>query len=594
MPGLTLCWEYLAGYAVATDPSSRERAEWPPHPARVFMAMAAAWFETAPPEAAADDATAADHAAEGEALRWLETLGDPELWLPPSEPGAERSVVTVYVPVNDKAGPSAATLQSVPSLNRPKQGRTFPKRHVGQTSCYLHWTGAEEVERYRDQLDRLCGKVTRIGHSSSLVRMWVADEPGTSSGTPLERWEPASAAAAVHCRRISRGTLDELPVRTGIPRIEAFAERVWAIEDAEHRVAKAKARGNADVKKAANKSLKRAKGVYEEAYGERYKKSATPPPRLRPQFGQWTGYRRADEHEALSDRPHSRFDTDLLVLTRVDGPWLPVVSAVAVAEAVRGAVMKHSGIQPVPPWVSGHQSDGSPSASDAGHLAFVPLPFVGHPHADGHLLGLGLAFPRDVPREERGKVLGPLLLQESGQPREVELRLGRLGVWVVRKRDWTETREALVPETWTAHPEGATCWASATPVVLDRFPKANHGEPKDRGVWEFEVRETVAAGCQRIGLPRPIEIDIDTTSWLSGSPRAVAKRRRLRRRAEGKHSEATATVGDGFPPYPPKGTNAPRPQVHVFLRFGEPVLGPVLVGAGRYRGYGLFKPQRAR
>ncbi len=48
MPALTIGWEYLTGYAVATDPNTRERAEWPPHPARVFMAMAAAWFETAP------------------------------------------------------------------------------------------------------------------------------------------------------------------------------------------------------------------------------------------------------------------------------------------------------------------------------------------------------------------------------------------------------------------------------------------------------------------------------------------------------------------------------------------------------------------
>ena len=36
---------YLTGYAVATDLAQR-RAEWPPHPARIFMAMAAAHFET--------------------------------------------------------------------------------------------------------------------------------------------------------------------------------------------------------------------------------------------------------------------------------------------------------------------------------------------------------------------------------------------------------------------------------------------------------------------------------------------------------------------------------------------------------------------
>ena len=52
MASLTIAWEYLTGYAVATDPTSRDRAEWPPHPARVFMALAAAWFETEPPQGA--------------------------------------------------------------------------------------------------------------------------------------------------------------------------------------------------------------------------------------------------------------------------------------------------------------------------------------------------------------------------------------------------------------------------------------------------------------------------------------------------------------------------------------------------------------
>lgn len=58
MPGLTIAWEYLTGYYRATNPASRESAEWPPHPARVFMALAAAWFETG------------EDAEEEKALRW--------------------------------------------------------------------------------------------------------------------------------------------------------------------------------------------------------------------------------------------------------------------------------------------------------------------------------------------------------------------------------------------------------------------------------------------------------------------------------------------------------------------------------------------
>ena len=53
---------------------------------------------------------------------------------------------------------------------------------------------------------------------------------------------------------------------------------------------------------------------------------------------------------------------------------------------------------------------------------------------------------------------------------------------------------------------------------------------------------------------------------------------------------ALAKLGDGFPPYMLKGARAAKPQVHVFLRFAEPVVGPVLLGAGRFLGYGLFKP----
>ena len=80
MKGLTIGWEYLTGYAVATDPGDRQRVEWPPHPARVFMALAAAWFETG------------EDADEKEALEWLERIeSEPELHLPSRGAEFERS-----------------------------------------------------------------------------------------------------------------------------------------------------------------------------------------------------------------------------------------------------------------------------------------------------------------------------------------------------------------------------------------------------------------------------------------------------------------------------------------------------------------------
>ncbi len=571
MPGLTIGWEYLTGYAVATDPSNRNRAEWPPHPVRVFMAMAAAWFETG------------QDAAEGDALRWLEALGDPELRLPARERVTERSKVTVYVPVNDKAGPAAATLQSAPAMTRSKQPRTFPRVHVGEAPCFMHWPEAERVKDHRDALDRLCSKVTRIGHSSSLVRMWVSEDLDQEHVEGVERWQPDQATGTIHCRKMSEGTLDALPGQTQIPRIEEFADLVWQIEDAQRVADEAKTSGDRIAKKNANQVLKQAKQAYEKQFGEKFKKSLSPPARLRPKLGLWSGYRRVDSSRDVQEVERTHFDTDVLVLTQTAGPALPVVSTLAVTQALRGAVMKGSGIQPVPQWVSGHKVDGSACDADTGHLACIPLPFVGHGHADGHLLGVGLAFPRTVDRQERGRVLGPLLLNSDGQPCEVELKLGRLGLWTVRKRDWTERRGTLQPETWTAHPKGVTTWASVTPVVLDRFPKADRAE--DRVAWTDEVAAIIAGACTRIGLPSPVGIDIDTTCWHRGGPRAVGKRRPLRG-AVG----TGASLGDGFPFYPPKGAKASRPQVHVWLEFAQPVVGPILLGTGRYQGYGLCKP----
>ena len=58
---IALGLRYLTKYAVATD-LARQRPEWPPHPGRVFMAMAAAFFE------------GGSDPAERVALEWLESV----------------------------------------------------------------------------------------------------------------------------------------------------------------------------------------------------------------------------------------------------------------------------------------------------------------------------------------------------------------------------------------------------------------------------------------------------------------------------------------------------------------------------------------
>jgi len=563
---LAIAWEYLTGCCVATNVADRQRAEWPPHPARVFMALAAAWFETERDE------------AERDALEWLEKLGDPELMLPSREHVFARSVVDVYVPVNDKAGPSKALLQTAPTLTRDRQPRTFPTTWVGDSVCVARWSDAPDVGQHRDALSSLCSKVTRVGHSSSLVRMWVAEKSLVDDGL-IESWEPEDAIAELQVRKISPGFFGVLEKLYGEDARLQYGQLSTQVESLNAEKNAVKGKGSTEKKAELEKQV----SAVEAELG-----TINSRPPIRPTVGLWSGYRRTEPN-----RPHaaaqSHFNTDLLILTQQDGPRLPLEATLRVTQALRGAVMSQCEEQPVPEWMSGHAADGAPSNREDGHLALLTLPFVGYEHADGHLLGAGLAFPRSVPRRDRGTSLRPLLVDRQGQPKAVDLKLGPLGVWTLSNRDWAEPRINLKPETWTANPRGATTWASVTPIVLDRFPKSNRLE--NRLGWNEEVSKTIKQACVRIGLPEPIRIDLDTTSWHRGVPRATGKRRRLRNGGEG-HSRADAALGDGFPSFPAKGTNASRPQVHAWLQFDQPVIGPVVIGAGRYLGYGLFKPLR--
>src|ERR1700689_1775422 len=84
--------ELLAGRYTATQFNDRNRPEWPPHPARLFSAMVAAWADNDEPDS-----------AERSALRWLEEQDPPFIH---SGEEHRRSVVTHFVPVND---PTALT-----------------------------------------------------------------------------------------------------------------------------------------------------------------------------------------------------------------------------------------------------------------------------------------------------------------------------------------------------------------------------------------------------------------------------------------------------------------------------------------------------
>jgi CRISPR-associated protein Csb2 len=217
--------------------------------------------------------------------------------------------------------------------------------------------------------------------------------------------------------------------------------------------------------------------------------------------------------------------------------------AVRVTAAFRKAVLSLVA-DPIPAQVSGHGADGQ------AHAGFFALPDVGHEHADGHLLGLALAIPRDLPSEEWKQLVRGV----AGG------RLTAVRVW--RDRDLRLTSETrlrgLRPDTWTAAPGGARDWVTATPLMCD-------GRLRERRTLADLVRRSL----RKAGFPDPGPdgVEVSPAPLIAGAiwrPRA-------------------GTLPKDRPRWP---------LTHARVRFPQPVTGPVAAGALRYLGLGLFLPDR--
>jgi CRISPR-associated protein Csb2 len=245
--------EILTGRYAATAHNDRGRAEWPPHPARFFSALVAALHD-------GDDVDQ----AERDAILWLEQQDPPSLHVDPESTVGRRQVQDVYVPVNDVTlggdeaireakkklvdakSPAAkkkaqAALEKVAMVSvaidtkysddalttatalmvapfvgvgkkkdgkwtrqqgRTRQVRTFPVVLPETPTFAFLWPNADPSP-HRAALDRLCARVTRLGHSSSLVRCTLADDDLTPTLVPSDEGE-------VVLRVVGPGQLDRL------------------------------------------------------------------------------------------------------------------------------------------------------------------------------------------------------------------------------------------------------------------------------------------------------------------------------------------------------------------------------------------------
>ena len=264
-----------------------------------------------------------------------------------------------------------------------------------------------------------------------------------------------------------------------------------------------------------------------------------------------------------------------MVLKRSNGTRLGLESTWQIASILHRTILdrwsRNKSLGEVPSWISGHQG-GDPANGSAparhNHLAIFPLPHVGHKHADGHLLGLALALPRpdsrapgmdaaSIRRDAR-KLLEILFAEDS-----LELTpQDKAWLWKLEICQDLQPAEALSPARWTP---AAECWASVTPIILDKHPKPDL--KKDPGAWRESCVAIIRKSCANLGLPEPLEIIPSLHSKFAGAPTSA-----------------------GFVPPAPRPDRPARFHLHAQILFAHPVIGPLLIGSGRYRGYGLMLP----
>ncbi len=557
---LALRIDLLSGRYVATTYNDRTRVEWPPEPARLFSALVATWAEGEPRSPQGE--------AELAALEWLEQLPPPEILASPIAHAGARDVVPVFVPVNDVGVIAAPDRDKLEAAEAALAAAAEP---AARTRAEKELKKLQQ--KWATETAKAIATPAKFGkHDGTAAAKLLLDrrsrQPRTfPCATPENPW----FSFVWRDLDVPPAILDALErlmarlVRVGHSSSHVRGSLANAVELAElsTRVSSYLPDDEADelvirwVGAGQTRRLCRAFDQHRETV-----------PRVMP--ARFARYRNGATRPQRDDAPRSVFASNFIVLVRESGPRLPITSVAGLARQLRRALMSFAD-QPVAEVLSGHRSDGA--ASELPHLAVVPLPVITGPHPDGALIGIALVPPRGLDDAEHAAVMKAIARFEAKHRTEraedapsILLRLGDSGTLKLRRDVWGEERRAtLRPETWIGP---ARRWASATPIALDRNPGDLHDpDPERRRAAFHEATAGVVEAVRRIGLPPPIEVDVLRSCVLPGTAKPLH-----------------------YPRFPVDRQRPQRVLVHARLAFGERVTGPILLGAGRYHGLGLFLP----
>ena len=539
---LTIQVRLLSGRYVATQFDDRDSPEWPPHPARLFAAAVSAWADIETPDP-----------VERAALTWWESLGAPTIVCSPWDDTRMRTVVTHYVPVNDVRGVLSRDPKDVygslgdalddrvvaASVPDPKQAARAVKK-ADSAILKAQWTAARYASGGTAPASALeVFPESRVHQARTYPSVTPADE------TVLFIWPDAEAPT----NQIE--VLDGVLSRIGRLGHSSTLVDVAVIPDTEASpVFEPGEPAELDLRTTSPGQFDALVAAYQTHQGSKLRTLPTAT----------TGYR---EHETRPRVADSTFDDHGWLVFDL-APRRGQRDALQLTRALRGALMKHAD-QPPTPMISGHRHSAdsvatAPSKDD--HVAFLALPYVGSRYADGSIHALAVVLPRAASEEDREAVI-----KAAGRWRERSGRLvlGRHGDFNLTPLEPQIASVTARASTWS---RAATRWSSVLPVALDRHPGALDTPNSIKRERAFaEAEQSVLKACQNIGIPEPIAMAIRSDAPIRGT-RSTSE----------------------FPSFKVGARQLRRMLVHVDLTFAEPVRGPIILGSGRFFGYGLCWP----
>lgn len=500
------------------------RPEWPPSPARLFQALVAA---------AATGAHIDDR--DQQALAWLECLDSPLIVAPPARKGQPFAN---FVPNNDldaKDGDPAR----VAEIRAPKWIRPHLFEPDAQLLYQWHFDGEEMHAR---AIADLANRLYQLGRGIDMA--WAAaqvldlDDARAEIGSGTGRvYRPSKSGAGPTLPCPQPGSLESL-----IDRYKATSERFAVITEP------------APTRKDPNQI---------KVVGQTF--SQAPKPRFR---------------EIAYDSPPVRL---LFELRPTDATanffaW-PLTEIVRLVETARdGAAKALGGALPDKTACIERVFIGRDATEPdkAGRLRIIPLPSIGHLHAERSIRRLLVEVPPDCPLavgdiawaftawvphdRETGELSGWQLVEIEAYPSERYTKMpGHYGIGIGAGeafRRWRTVTPAALPER----------------AARRRIDPARISEEAKKGSERLaEESRAAAAVCQALrhaGIATPA----------------------LALRVQREPFEAKGARAETFAP----GTRFSSHTLwHVEIAFAAPLSGPLVIGDGRYLGLGLMAPVQA-